>query len=238
MASPPAPLRCAFPLTLGLVVSLGPGIGACSSEPENPLEAVEGLSSLYEHMGRRSVVRVGLPGAEGTASDRAAATGKGVALGDGTWILTGAHLALGTDELELSDVDDNRLKARVVSVDTEHGLALLRLERGRVAAARLELETIPASGDDVYLMVEDEFVGFAPAYGYIAGRREVPAGDLLRLSAFASPSEYGGPVFGPKGTLVGLIIPDQLVDREVNASYAQPVPALLAFLRAAGGPQR
>ena len=118
------------------------------------------------------------------------------------------------------------------------GLALLRLEHDRLEGARLGLETFVETGQDVYLMIDDEFVDVAYASARVTGRRDAAGAELLRLNGFVRPEEYGGPVFDAAGEVIGIVIPDDLVDRNVRASYAQPGSALLAFLQTAGGPLR
>lgn len=226
MHSASAPRFSAWILVWALAVAAI--ASSCASEEPHPLEEVQGLSELYDHMGRKRVVRV-----FGTET-----TGKGVVLGDGSWILTGEHLVGSDPSVRVQNVEGIEHEARIVASDPTRGLALLRLDEQRFDPARLELDKIPETGDDIYVMTEDAFVGLAPASGQIAGRREVKAGYLLRLSGFVSPEELGGPLFDSDGRIVGIVIPDELVDREVRASYAQPVPALLAFLDAAGGPRR
>ncbi|MFT7541707.1 MAG: S1-C subfamily serine protease [Gammaproteobacteria bacterium] len=218
---PLAPLSI-FLLAIGMVQ----GLVACGSDPPNPLEDIEGLADLYENAGREKVVRVfGLK-----------ASGKGVVLGNGSWILTGSHLVGEATDIRVEDVNLRGATAKIVAVDGKLGLALLHLDDMRYKPAELRVESIPEAGDDIYLIVEDELVGLAPASGQISGRRDETPGDLLRLSGFVAEGEFGGAVFDRSGFVVGVVIPDVLVDRKVRASYAQSMPAIVAFLRGAGGP--
>ena len=206
---------------------------SCKSEPDHPLETVEGLAELYQHMGRERVVRVHAVDRKGDPL-----LGKGVAIGDGSWILTSSHLIEEGDSVRVENVDAIGGEAELVTRDAETGLALLRLDHDRLEGARLGLDTFVETGQDVYLMIDDEFVDVAYASARVTGRREAAGGDLLRLNGFVRPEEYGGPVFDAGGAVVGVVIPDDLVDRNVRASYAQPGSTLLAFLQAAGGPIR
>lgn len=169
--------------------------------------------------------------------DEAYGTGVVVASGDwGSDILTVAHVV--EDAWDLHATIDNRTKvpARVIAVNNDTDVALLRSPRAHLPVQRLG--TPGPLGDqigrDVGLLgypipdeFQDEQLGLATSL--TTGRLSSIRNDALEVTLQIVPGESGGPVFLiDSGQIIGLA--DSRFDDERSIGFAVPLGDVLHFL--------
>lgn len=184
--------------------------------------------------------------------------GAGVALGQGL-VLTHASLALYDDpRYTVTAISGRRYPARLIHLDLERELAVLRAEGLEAPAATTgssaALETghlVVALGDPFGMAVDAQPTA---TFGVLEGRVHLNAaearyrGEVLVTDAPLNPGSEGGALLDLEGRLVGVLAPLAL-DRRLEGQtrlgeepdllgYAIPVEAALATLQAALRPAR
>ena len=167
------------------------------------------------------------------------AYGTGVVVASGAWgsdILTVAHVV--QDASDLHATVDNRTKvpARVIAVNNDTDVALLRTSHPNLPVQRLSATTPLGDqiGRDVGLLgypipdeFEDEQLGLATSL--TTGRLSSIRNDALEVTVPIVPGESGGPVFlVDTGKIIGLA--DSRFDDERSIGFAVPIGDVLHFL--------
>jgi serine protease Do len=124
------------------------------------------------------------------------------------WILTNAHAIVGATRLRVRLADGRELAARVAGVDARTDVALLRVEGGRLAAARIGDVRTLVVGDWVFAigapfgLHSSVTAGIVSAWPrYLAGGGGVP---LIQTDVAVNPGSSGSPLFNLKGEVVGI----------------------------------
>jgi serine protease DegQ len=141
--------------------------------------------------------------------------GSGVVINENGTILTNLHVVQGADRVKVEFIDGLVSEARVVGVQPEHDLAVLR---AKAIPDDLVAATMRSTGD---LMPGDRVVavgfpfGIGPSVssGVISGlKREFrsPEGkrtlsNLIQFDAAANPGNSGGPLVTQEGEVVGIV---------------------------------
>ena len=149
---------------------------------------------------------------EETARPRVSGMGSGVIIDARGYILTNQHVV---DKVQTIDVhlnDGTNYLARVIQVDKETDLALIKVEAGRPLAA------VPI-GNSSDLMIGETVITIGNAFGYentvsvgivSALKRNVTLSDdqiyrnLIQTDACINPGNSGGPLINIDGELVGI----------------------------------
>lgn len=159
--------------------------------------------------------------------------GSAFALQDGATVITNAHVVQGTQRVWLEALDGSRIAARVVAVDRQRDLALLRPERSLTGA--LPPGQPPAIGAPVLAVGAPLGTGLALTAGIVsATNRQVDPEEPVRYlqhSAPVNPGSSGGPLLNEAGEVIG--INTRIADGSryfVGIAYAVPVADILAFL--------
>ncbi|GAC1480100.1 MAG: hypothetical protein NVS1B4_25110 [Gemmatimonadaceae bacterium] len=141
----------------------------------------------------------------------ASSSGSGVVVSPDGDILTNKHVVRGCLELRVRSDSGTSLAARLVAVDTNDDLALIRLPSGLPRVATFRGEPALRPGDDVVA------VGY-PLMGLLAKQPSVTTGTvnalagiyndthLLQMSAPVQPGSSGGPLFDASGNIVGIVV--------------------------------
>lgn len=167
------------------------------------------------------------------------AFGTGLVIASGTWgsdILTVAHVVDGAWNLHATVDNRSKVAARVIAVNDEADVALLRIARPNLPAAHLGSVTglRDQVGRDVGLLgypipdeFQDEQLGLATSLN--TGRLSSVRNDALEVTLPIVPGESGGPIFLiDSGQIIGLA--DSRFDDERSIGFAVPLGDVLHFL--------
>jgi serine protease Do len=147
-------------------------------------------------------------------------------------VLTAASCVIGFDHISIS-IDNREMPARVVGVDYQSGLALLRT--GEPAGEPVVLSRQHGcAGRMVVALGNSMGVRACPSIGFCAGFR--PDG-MLQFTTTITPGSLGGGMFDLSGRLVGAVV-DGLGDGQVaDAAVAVPahkLPTIVRYLSTRG----
>jgi S1-C subfamily serine protease len=167
------------------------------------------------------------------------AYGTGLVIASGGWgseILTVAHVVDGAWDLHATIGNREKVAARVIAVNNDTDVALLRTDRANLPALRLGPATDlhDQIGRDVGLLgypipdeFQDEQLGLATSLG--TGRLSSIRNDALEVTLQIVPGESGGPIFLiDTGKIIGLA--DSRFDDERSIGFAVPLGDVLHFL--------
>ncbi len=167
------------------------------------------------------------------------AYGTGLIVASGAWgsdILTVAHVVEDAWDLHVTIGNRTKVPARVVAVNNDTDVALLRTPRANLPVQHLGTP-IPLGdqiGRDVGLLgypipdeFEDEQLGLATSLS--TGRLSSIRNDALEVTLPIVPGESGGPIFLiDSGAIIGLA--DSRFDDERSIGFAVPLGDVLHFL--------
>lgn len=165
---------------------------------------------------RKSVVRVRdmVPGKEGGPAQEEG-TGTGVVIVDSGLILTNLHVVAQAKDLRVVFDDGFESDARLVNVQPEHDLAVIkaRVVPDDLVAATLRSTADLRPGDSVLTVGFPFGIGPSATAGVVSGlKREFrsPQGErlltnLIQFDAAANPGSSGGPLVTMDGEVVGIV---------------------------------
>jgi serine protease DegQ len=158
--------------------------------------------------------------------------GSGVIVRRDGLIVTNAHVVDGAEAVEVAFASGAREPAEIVAADSDVDLALLRIGRGDLPAARFAKE-LPAVGE--LAVAVGNPLGFENTVtaGIVSGlNRSIPSGgrtpslvDLVQTDAAISPGNSGGALVGADRRVIGInvaFIPPEA--RAVAIGFAIPAP--------------
>ena len=141
-------------------------------------------------------------------TQRSSSLGSGVIVSDKGYILTNNHVVEAADEIEIALADTRRAKARVVGIDPETDLAVLRVDLKNLPAITFA-QSDQARVGDIVLAIGNPFgVGQSVTQGVISA-----LGRHLGISTFENsiqtdaqinPGNSGGALVDVNGNLVGI----------------------------------
>ncbi len=138
--------------------------------------------------------------------------GTGVVIDSRGYIITNQHVVEGVNIIRIRLHDGTSVSARVMGVDNEVDLALLKIDIGRA------LPVMPM-GTAADLMVGETVVAIGNAYGYpdsvtvgivsaikrdVTLNKEMSYKNLIQTSAPINPGNSGGPLLNINGEMVGI----------------------------------
>lgn len=192
---------------------IGLGVGLLSAG------ASQGDASRIFRGAKDAVVTIGTPTGAGT----------GFITGDGTLLVTAAHIVEGEN---LSEIQTSLKDLRVVSVhafDPDRDVAVLKLNKP--ASRRLALASaLPQPGTEIFVIGTPlGFLQQTISEGIVSGIRKTGTGTLLQITAPVSPGSSGSPVLNSAGQVVGMVVggiqEGQLLNFAVASSEIQRVIA-------------
>lgn len=193
------PAMAALPDLTGLAAEVSPAVvGIITTESRAPRHGDEAVRDLYGkgHDGPRKGV------------------GSGFVIHRDGWILTNAHVVEDTDKIEVELGRRNvRLAARLVGMDSESDLALLKIEAGRpLPFLRLGDSDALRAAQWVLVIGSPFGLDHSVSLGIVSNtdRDDIsPVGrpgayDFIQTDAPINPGNSGGPILDLRGAVVGI----------------------------------
>jgi serine protease DegQ len=257
--------RCPCPLPAALVLVLTIGLAGCSTdpgqaldilrgervtEPEQPAVGEQTPEPQPEPEGERQaggaieapvneliprLVREVEPSVVAVLTDFG--EGSGVIYASDGLIVTNNHVLQQAQQVRVQLADGERLEAQVVATDPLSDLAILRVSRSGLPAARFAQE-LPDIGELAVAIGNPLGLENSVTAGIVSGlHRSVPAGpltplslvDLLQTDAAISPGNSGGALINAEGQVIGINVaylpPGE--SGAVSIGFAIPSPTVL-----------
>ena len=138
--------------------------------------------------------------------------GTGIIIDTRGYIVTNHHVVNGVDSLRVTLVDGSSYMARVVSFDSKHDLAIIKID----PAQQLDVMVMGTSSD---LMLGEDVLAIGNAFGYehtvtrgiiSALSRDVEVNEeqgyenLIQIDAAINPGNSGGPLLNRDGEVIGI----------------------------------
>jgi serine protease Do len=131
----------------------------------------------------------------------------GIVVSADGYILTSAHAVTDSEAASVVLADGREFKARVVGLDARSDVALLKIEAGGLAAARI--------GDPRRLAIGDWVAAIGAPFGFdatvtagiVSARRFFPDGlgvAYIQTDVATNPGSSGGPLFNLQGEVIGM----------------------------------
>ncbi len=185
-------------MVLLLVISL---LGAPTVQGgDGALTALEKeITSLVDHV-KPSLVTVEAVREDGKGKKW---VGSGVVWTQDGKVVTTASLISEDDQIMVSLSDGRRLPAKVLGIDDERNLALLKVEAQGLTPIRRGNSDAVKAGSWVTIIGNSYGLASAVSFGLVNGFRGNDS--LLQISASVAPGNTGGPVLNTQGEVVGLL---------------------------------
>ena len=161
--------------------------------------------------------------------------GSGVVVSEDGYILTNAHVIDAADEILVSFIDGHDTRARVVGVDPETDLAVIKVEASGLRPIRAASSADARVGDLVLAIGNPFGIGQTVSLGIVSatGRDYIspthsPYDDFIQTDAAVHPGNSGGALIDTQGNLVGI---NTLIFSQSGASegIGFAIPSDLAF---------
>lgn len=186
-------------------------------------DPLNGLSTAYQLVSQRvgpSVVHIHVE--SHTAGDVAeeavnrfqryrdfAGQGSGVIVDPAGYIMTNHHVVRGADAIRVSLADGRRVRGRLVGIDDDTDLALIKVDAGQLLAAdwgdsdQLEVGALVWAVGSPFGLERSVTAGILSAK-HRAGLAGTPYQDFLQTDAAVNPGNSGGPLVDAHGAVVGI----------------------------------
>ena len=228
----PAPGRYAgaLPDFAGLAEHYGPAVvNVAVVGKAQQVDLPEGMSPndpFFEFF--RRFGQPGQPGQRGGGAPQARGEGSGFIVSADGYILTNAHVVDNADEVTVRTTDRREYTAKVVGVDAQTDVAVLKIEAKNLPTVRL--------GDPSKLRPGEWVVAIGSPFGFensvtagivSATSRAMPGGNytpFIQTDVAVNPGNSGGPLFNLDGEVVG--INSQIYSRTggyMGVSFAIPI---------------
>nr|WP_275982165.1 Do family serine endopeptidase [Frigidibacter sp. ROC022] len=139
---------------------------------------------------------------------RSQALGSGFVISEDGYIVTNNHVIDGADEIEIEFFSGKRLDAKVVGVDKNTDIALLKVNADKpLAHVSFGDSDKMRVGDWVMAMGNPLGQGFSVSAGIVSARNRALSGsydDFLQTDAAINRGNSGGPLFNMDGEVVGV----------------------------------
>ncbi|SDV51266.1 Do family serine endopeptidase [Chitinasiproducens palmae] len=135
--------------------------------------------------------------------------GSGVIVSSDGYILTNQHVVDGADEIEVALADGRKKRAKLIGVDPDTDLAVLKIDEKDLPTISLDRKDPPRVGDVVLAIGNPFGVGQTVTMGIISalGRNHLgitPFEDFIQTDAAINPGNSGGALVDVKGNLIGI----------------------------------
>jgi serine protease Do len=238
-----------------LVLLVGAGLFAAAAQSADPQRRRSPIVEVFEQC-RNAVVNISTTriqrvrmlqhgslwddifdfGRPFVREQRVHAVGSGVVIHEKGYIVTNAHVVAQTSDVRVTFADERSAEAKIVSVDPEHDLAVLKIETDK-PLPRVELgrsndimvgETVVAIGNPLGLQ-HTVTAGIVSALDRdLPFSREVVYRGLIQTDAAINPGNSGGPLLNVEAQLIG--INTAIRGDAQNVGFAIPVDRVWALL--------
>ena len=145
----------------------------------------------------------------GDETQRSLSLGSGVIVSASGFILTNHHVVDAADEIEVALTDGKKLLAKVVGIDPETDLAVLRVDANGLPAITFGLSEALHVGDPVLAIGNPFGVGQTVTSGIVSalGRSGLHINtfeNFIQTDAAINPGNSGGALVDARGNLVGI----------------------------------
>ena len=135
--------------------------------------------------------------------------GSGVIVSDSGYILTNSHVVEAADDIEVALADTRRVKAKVVGIDPESDLAVLKIALPKLPAITFSQPDSVHVGDVVLAIGNPFGVGQTVTLGIVSalGRSHLGINtfeNFIQTDAAINPGNSGGALVDAGGNLIGI----------------------------------
>jgi serine protease DegQ len=135
--------------------------------------------------------------------------GSGVIVSDSGYILTNSHVVEAADDIEVALADTRRVKAKVVGIDPESDLAVLKIDLPKLPAITFSQPDSVHVGDVVLAIGNPFGVGQTVTLGIVSalGRSHLGINtfeNFIQTDAAINPGNSGGALVDAGGNLIGI----------------------------------
>jgi hypothetical protein len=182
------------------------------------------------------VAQLGNPSSSAIGQQHTSGTGFVVA-SDG-YILTAAHVVDESETIQVT-LGRNVYQAKVVKVDAEHDLALIRIEATGLPFLRIGNANTVTRQDPVWVFgfpfAQDIGTGLSATSGHITAIQTKEPNRLFQTDAAVNPGNSGGPLISNQGEVIGVLTTKFVAQREgftisEGLNFAVPISFALSLL--------
>ena len=191
-------------------------VGSVATEPQPAVTDNTGLStarevsSAFESASRAiapSVVRIE-SFQRGSSRFRPSGQGSGVIIDEDGLIATNAHVVRDAGALRVVLVDGRTFDGRIVGLDNETDLAVVRINADELVAAELRTEQPARVGEWVIAVGNPLGLGHSVTAGIVSGRGRSQGitsyDNFIQTDAAINPGNSGGPLVDLDGKVIGI----------------------------------
>jgi S1-C subfamily serine protease len=164
--------------------------------------------------------------------------GSGFVLTKEGLILTNNHVIGNAQRLEVMLSDKHKYKARVLAVDKNHDLALIKIDAPSLTPVTLADSRNLMVGQRVYAIGNPFGLNGTMTRGIISAIRSIrgpqgnPIEDAIQTDAAVNPGNSGGPLLNSRGEVIGIttMIASNGADQSSGIGFAIPINTARAML--------
>lgn len=164
--------------------------------------------------------------------------GSGFILTKDGMILTNNHVIGNAQRLEVMLSDKHKYKARVLTTDKDHDLALIKIDAPNLVPVTLSDSRNLMVGQRVYAIGNPFGLNGTMTRGIISAIRSIrgsegnPIDDAIQTDAAVNPGNSGGPLLNSHGEVIGIttLIASNGADQSSGIGFAIPVNTARAIL--------
>jgi len=164
--------------------------------------------------------------------------GSGFVLDKQGLILTNNHVIDNAQRVEVTLSDKHKYKAKVLTVDKNHDLALLKIDAPNLTPVTLSDSKGLIVGQRVYAIGNPFGLSGTMTRGIISAIRSIggpqgnPIEDAIQTDAAVNPGNSGGPLLNSRGEVIGIttLIASNGADQSSGIGFAIPINTAKAVL--------
>jgi S1-C subfamily serine protease len=164
--------------------------------------------------------------------------GSGFVLTKEGLILTNNHVIGNAQRLEVMLSDKHKYKARVLALDKNHDLALIKIDAPNLVPVTLSDSRNLVVGQRVYAIGNPFGLNGTMTRGIISAIRSIrspngsPIEDAIQTDAAVNPGNSGGPLLNSRGEVIGIttMIASNGADQSSGIGFAIPINTARAIL--------